>query len=229
MPDAAAVVDGHPAGAAGGVHQGVQQRPVGDRVGAVAHAPRSPGRARRPSRSPGGRGRSRSGALSSPAATISLKRSAQLARARRSRASRSAPAAPGSATCSRGQLDPAARGARCRGNSSQDRPVGGGDVGRVARQRRPSGTAPCPRRTAAGCRRARSRDSRTRRSYAGSARPGRAGCCRSRTPRRPRRCSATIARARARPSTRAHAVAGTRRGRCGAARRPARRSCPPGT
>ena len=36
--DAAAVVDRHPRRAGGGVQQGVQQRPVGDGVAAVAHA-----------------------------------------------------------------------------------------------------------------------------------------------------------------------------------------------
>ena len=36
--DAAAVMDGHPRGARGGVEQRVQHRPVGDRVAAVAHA-----------------------------------------------------------------------------------------------------------------------------------------------------------------------------------------------
>jgi hypothetical protein len=35
--DAATVVDRHPGGAGGGVDQGVEQRPVGDRVGAVEH------------------------------------------------------------------------------------------------------------------------------------------------------------------------------------------------
>ena len=41
-PDPAAVVDRHPRRAAGGVDQGVQDRPVGDRVRAVAHAFRFP-------------------------------------------------------------------------------------------------------------------------------------------------------------------------------------------
>ena len=36
-PDAAAVVQGNPGGAGGGVEQGIEQRPVGDRVGAVGH------------------------------------------------------------------------------------------------------------------------------------------------------------------------------------------------
>ena len=36
-PDAAAVVDADPGRARGDVHEGVQDRPVGDRVGAVAH------------------------------------------------------------------------------------------------------------------------------------------------------------------------------------------------
>ena len=47
-------------GARGGVDERVQQRPVGDRVGAVAPSPRSRGRARPPSPSRGDRGRSRS-------------------------------------------------------------------------------------------------------------------------------------------------------------------------
>ena len=46
----------------------------------------------------------------------------------------------------------------------EDRLVGRRDVGRVAGQRRPSGTGPCPRRTAGGCRRGRSRGRRRRRS-----------------------------------------------------------------
>ena len=58
--DAAAVMDRDPARAAGGVEQRVQQRPVGDRVGAVAPSPRSRAGARRPSRRRGGRARSRS-------------------------------------------------------------------------------------------------------------------------------------------------------------------------
>src|ERR1035437_8825421 len=36
--DAAAIVDAYPGGAGGGVHQGVEQRPIGDGVRAVAHA-----------------------------------------------------------------------------------------------------------------------------------------------------------------------------------------------
>ena len=56
------------------------------------------------------------------------------------------------------------------------------------RTARPSGTAPCPRRTAAGCRRGRSRGRRTRRRRR-APRPRRAARCRSRTPRRPAACS----------------------------------------
>ena len=37
MPDPAAVMDADPRRAGGGVHQRVEQRPVGDRIGAVAH------------------------------------------------------------------------------------------------------------------------------------------------------------------------------------------------
>ncbi len=57
----------------GGVEQRVEQRPVGHGVRAVAASPRSRGWARRPSRCRDGRGRSRTGAFSSPVATISLK------------------------------------------------------------------------------------------------------------------------------------------------------------
>ena len=42
--DSAAVVDRHPGGARGGVHQRVQQRPVGDGVRTVAHGLRLPER-----------------------------------------------------------------------------------------------------------------------------------------------------------------------------------------
>ena len=48
----------------------------------------------------------------------------------------------------------------------------------------PSGTGPCPRRTAGGCTPAGSRGSRTP-GRSRPARPRRAGCCRSRRPRRP--------------------------------------------
>ena len=51
---------------------------------------------------------------------------------------------------------------------------------------------PGPRRTAAGCRRARSRGSRTR-ARSRRAAPRRAGCCRSRTPRRRASMKPTIA------------------------------------
>ena len=74
----------------------------------------------------------------------------------------------------------------------EDRRVGRGDVRRVARQRRPSGTGPCPRRTAAGCRRGRSRGRRTR-PRRRARRPRRAARCRSRTPRRRGACSSRIA------------------------------------
>ena len=57
----------------------------------------------------------------------------------------------------------------------------------------PSGTGPGPRRTAAGCRPARSPGSRTRRRRRPPG-PPRAGCCRSRRRRRPARWKASIAR-----------------------------------
>ena len=55
--DAAAVVDRHPGGAGRDVDHRVEQRPVGDGVGAVEHRLGLAVRATRPSRSRGGRGR----------------------------------------------------------------------------------------------------------------------------------------------------------------------------
>ena len=92
--DAAAVVHRHPGGAGRGVEQRVEDRPVGDRVGAVAHPLGLPLRARRPSRRRGGRGRSRSAPR--PRRERPGRRTPARPRAaRRSRASRSATAAPG--------------------------------------------------------------------------------------------------------------------------------------
>ena len=144
----------------GGVEQRVQKRPVGDGVGAVAHAPRSPGTARRPIRSRGGRGRSRSAPAASPLATMSLKRSPG-----RSPLAVAEPADPRRQPLEvhrlAGHPDPPGERLVVR-ELLQHGLVGRGDVLRVTRQRGPPERAPCPRRTAAGCTRARSRESRRR-------------------------------------------------------------------
>ena len=97
------------------------------------------------------------------------------------------------------ERDPLAGQARSSGATARRRGTPRARPGRWRRCRpdrrtaRPSGTGPCPRRTAAGCRPAGTRDSRTpaRTRRAG---PRRAGCCRSRTPRLPRSRKPTIAR-----------------------------------
>ena len=58
---------------------------------------------------------------------------------------------------------------------------------------RPSGTGPCPRRTAGGCTRARSPGMSNARSQPASLRARRGCCCRSRRPRRRVFCIASIA------------------------------------
>ena len=85
---AAAVVEAHPAGAGRGVEQRVEDRPVGDRVAAVLHAPRSRGSGSRPSPESRWSRPITIGALTLPVRTSSLKIEAGLARARRTRASR---------------------------------------------------------------------------------------------------------------------------------------------
>ena len=137
--------------------------------------------------------------------------------ARRSRASRSAPAAPG--------RRPARGRARSSGGCGPGRRTARGSRRRSRRCRPgrrtapPSGTAPCPRRTAAGCRRGRSRGRRTRPRRRAPPRR-RAARCRSRRPRRPaRRACGWRRRARARTGRRGP---GSRPGPRRAARRPAR-------
>ena len=157
--DAAAVVDAHPGGPGRGVDQRVEQRPVGDGVASRRPWPRSRGRARPRSRSPGGRGRCTIGALTLALADQFVEAHPRPGAARRSRASRSARAGPGSGPCSR-----ASRIHRARGSFSGNRSRMASSVaamsGRVAGQGGPPERAPCPRRTAAGCRRARSRGRR---------------------------------------------------------------------
>ena len=86
---------------------------------------------------------------------------------------------------------------RRRGRSPRCRP------GR--RRAPPSGTAPCPRRTAAGRTPARSPGSRTR-GRSRPSRPARGGCCRSRTTTAPASLEREHRLARGRPSTRATAL-----------------------
>ena len=74
-PHAAAVVHAHPVRAGGGVDQRVEDRPVGDRVGAVQHGLGLAVWDWRRCRRPGDRARSRSAPTPRPSATISLKRS----------------------------------------------------------------------------------------------------------------------------------------------------------
>ena len=165
------------------------------------------------------------GARSSPEATISLKRSpaqVALAVAEPADARRAGPGS-GRARCAR-------RIQRAMCSWSPNRSRIAASVPRCPPGRptaRPSGTGPCPRRTAAGCRPARSRGRRTRRRRR-ARRPRRAARCRSRTPRRPRGCSSRIAPtcASTLSPTRAQVVVGV-----GGAqrRRPARRVSPAGT
>ena len=161
--------------------QRVEDRPVGDRVRAVAHRLGLPlGRGDRARVEVVAADHDRRPDLARGDHLVEAQPGAvALAVAR---ASRCAPAGPGSGRARCGELDPArgcapgrrtARGSpgRWRG-CRRDRPTA-----------RPSGTAPCPRRTAAGCRRARSRGRRRRRRR--RARPrARAARCRSRTPPR---------------------------------------------
>ena len=188
--DAAAVVERDPRRARRGVDERVEDRPVGDRVRAVAH------------RLGLALGRGDRAGVEVVAADHDRRR--HLARgdqlveaqpgaggARRSRASRSAPAGPGSATRSLGQLDPAPD-VRLVAEQVEDRARRSWRCRPGRRRARPSGTAPCPRRTAAGCRRGRSRGRRRRRRRR-APRPRRAARCRSRTPRRRAAPSARIA------------------------------------
>ena len=199
MPDAAAVVERHPGRAVHRVHQRIQDRPVGDRVGAVLHRLGLAVRATRPSRSRGDRGRSRSApspcrvahqlveeqprlralAVAEPADARrqALERTRSL---RQRQPARSIASSPGTARAARG---------RCARMSSG-----------IAARAPPSGTAPVP-------------SQKSGRMYAGTkpgirervvARrlpaPARGCCCRSRTRARPS-SSARASPRRARPST----------------------------
>ena len=192
----------HPAGAAGGAEQGVEQRPVGDGVGAVPHRLGLPvGR------------RHRAGVeVVAPDhdRRLHLARRHQLVEAQAHPVALAVaqPADAGGQALERHpvrrQADPAGQRLVRRG-TRRARP---GRWRRCRPGRRtapPTGTAPCPRRTAGGCRRAGSpgsrRPARTRRAG-----PPAAGCCRSRTPRRRGR--------RRRPSPRSAAPSSPGRGRC---------------
>ena len=196
--DAAAVVDAHPRRARRRVDQRVEQRPVGDRVGLVLHPLRlAVGRGDRAGvevvAADDDRRRQLAGAhhrVEAQAEPVALA-VAEPADARR-QALEGDPLAGG--------LDPAARAARRRGTPRARR-------GRSRRcppgrpTARPSGTGPCPRRTAAARRRGRSPGRRTR-ARSRRASPRRAGCCRSRRPRRRGRGSRPSPRS-GRPSRRA--------------------------
>ena len=96
------------------------------------------------------------------------------------------------------ERDPLAAPARSSGAAGRRRGTPRARRGRWRRCRpgrptaRPSGTGPCPRRTAAARTRARSRGRRTR-ARSRRAAPPRAGCCRSRRPRRRASRKPTIA------------------------------------
>ena len=167
-------------GARRGVHERVEQRPVGDGVGAVEH------------RLGLAVGRGDRAAVE----VVATDHEGRLHRARRHElverhagfvalfvpepADSRGQALKGDAVL--GLRDPAAKRDRCRGR-------GRGPLDRSRRCRpghptaRPNGRAPCLRKRADGCRRGRSRD-RRRRAGTHPAAPRRAASCRSRRPRR---------------------------------------------
>ena len=215
-----------PRRAAGGVEQRVEDRPVGDGVGAVAH------------RLGLAVGRGDRAGVEVVAADddgrLDLAAPHQLVegagppwRARRSRASRCAPAAPGTGRARRAMRIQRAS-ASSSGNSSQDRLVGAAMSLGIAGERHPAERPLALAEERADVRRARSRGCRSASVDAGVAAPGRAGCCRSR--RRPRRASsARASRARARAIDAQRARARTRAGRAGAARAASSSVMPAGT
>ena len=195
-PDPAAVVDRHPRRPRRRVHQRVEQRPVGDRVRAVGHRLGLPvRRGDRPRVQVVAPDHDRRGHLPRRHQLVEPQpRDVALARAP---ASRSAPAAPGT------RPSPAPRGssaAACRRRgTARARPRRSPRCRPGRPTAPPTGTAPSPSRTAAGCRPARTRGRRT----PGRSRPGgprRGSSCRSRRPRR-RRPGTRPSPRRAGPST----------------------------
>ena len=179
--DAAAVMDRNPGGAGRGVEQRVEDRPVGDRVAAVAHAFGLAIRRRH-----------RSGIemiaadhdrrLDPSLPHQLVDASIRSARDRRTQASRSAPAIPGTrrARAPGGSSGTAPR----RPQTSRARPRRSRECRRDLRRAPPSGTGLCPRRRAAAHIPARSRECQTRFRRPLAA-PARECCCRNRTsPRR---------------------------------------------
>ncbi len=179
-PDPAAVVNRHPRRARRRVDQRVEQRPVGDRVGAVEHRL---GLAVRRGHRPGvevvaadhDRGRQLAGRhhlveLQPGQMPLAVAEPAD------------ACGQPLERDLLAGHGDPPRAGARCRGTAR-------GSRGRWRRcpsdhpTAPPTGTARGPPRTAAGCRRGRSRGSR-RPGRSRPFGPRRGWSCRSRTPRR---------------------------------------------
>ena len=146
--DAAAVMERDPAGAAGGVEQGVEQRPVGDgvampsfiaSVSRLGEATEPVSRWSRPMTI---------GAFTFPFFTSQLKRRPISARSPYSSQQIRA-GSPWKWTFSLRLLDPA-RQRLVLGEGLQHRVVGDGDVGRIARERRPAERARRRGRTAAG-------------------------------------------------------------------------------
>ncbi len=210
--DAAAVVDAHPRRPARRVDEGVEQRPVGDRVGAVGHRLGLAVRRRHRAgvevvAADDDRRRHLAAAdhlVEAQPETVTLA-VAEPADPRRQPLERHPLA---------GQRDPAVQRLVV-GELLEHGAVGRGDVGRVARQGDPAERTLALAEQRSDVRRQEARDSR-RRGRSHRAPPPCAGCCRSRRPRRPCRRRRPSPRS-GRPST-AGPGGSARRDRCAPSR-----------